>query len=153
MDLDLETGLGDFRSLSSKSYPAGCGWAQNQGFASPVNSCLSTPPETFGAYWILQWFFSQSHRTKEALFWGKAPHQGSCPQLNYLGVAGCCMPAPAPTAAAPPAVNPQDFAYVVPPVWKRLSLLIPIILCIWLSLVSFLLTAAPFKAISINIKE
>lgn len=115
--MDLETGLGDFRSLSRKFHPAGCVWAQYQGFATPVNSCLSIPPETSGPYWSLQWLFPQSHRTKETPVWGRAPRQGTCSQLNYLGVAGCCMPAPAPSAAAPPAVNPQ----LVLPMWSSLS--------------------------------
>lgn len=151
--MNLETGLADFRSLSSKFRLAGYEWAQHQGFAFPVSSCLSTPPETSGAYWKLQWFLSQSQRTKQAPLWDRAPHQGSCLQLNYQGVSGCCQPAPAPTAAAPPAANPQGSAYGMPPVWRRLSLPIPIILYMWLFSESFLLTVALFEAISINTEE
>lgn len=121
--MDLEIGLGDFRSLSGKFDLAGWGWAQHQGFASPINSRLSNLLKPLELYWNCSGS-SRSHiePKKPHNLWSSwaEPHirEVALSWIIWEWLAAACQRLHL-TAAASPAASPQDFAYRVKPCRKR----------------------------------
>lgn len=102
--VDLETGIGDFRSLSCKFYLAGCGRAQHQGFASPVNSCFSTPPETSGALVEIAVVLLPVTQNQ------RSPTLGQSPSAELSGLSGWLLPAsPCSNCCCPSSCKPTGF--------------------------------------------
>lgn len=155
--MDLEMGLSEFRSLSSKLGLAGCGWAQHQGFASPINFCFSTPPKTFGAVLevaVVLPTVTQNQRSPtmfEAL--EQSPTSGNLPSAELSWSGQMLHASPCSHCCCPTSRKPMGFCLHGPPLSaKGLSLPIPSILCMRLLLECFLLSAALVQAISINIE-